>query len=49
VPERNNIEDDFKGVLMTLWKQTSTTYKKQMMKVLSKQRLQRDNIQQFFY
>lgn len=30
---------------MTLWKSISVTYKDQMMKVLSKQRVQRENIQ----
>lgn len=30
---------------MTLWKSISVTYKGQMMKVLSKQRVQRENIQ----
>ena len=49
VPERNNIEEDFKGVLMALWKSTSTTYKNQMMKILGKQRVQRDNVQQHFF
>ena len=39
LPERNNIDNDFKPVLMQLWKTTGTTYKQQMMKVLRKQRL----------
>jgi hypothetical protein len=34
---------------MSLWKKTSVSYKEQMMKSLSKQRVQRENIQQFFY
>lgn len=36
VHERSNVDDDFKGVLMALWKEISTTYKSQMMKVLHK-------------
>jgi len=27
VHERSNVDDDFKGVLMALWKEISTTYK----------------------
>jgi len=27
VHERSNVDDDFKGVLMSLWKEISTTYK----------------------
>lgn len=34
---------------MTLWKSISVTYKEQMMKVLSKQRVQRENIQQYLH
>lgn len=49
LPERNNIDNDFKPVLMQLWKTTSSTYKEQMMKVLHKQRLQREEIQQYFH
>lgn len=49
VHSRDNIDDDFKGVLMNLWKKTSVSYKDQMMKSLGKQRVQRENIQQFFY
>ena len=45
LPERNNIDDDFKPVLMQLWKTTSSTYKEQMMRVLGKQRVQREEIQ----
>lgn len=47
--ERNMIDNDFKGVLMALWKQISANYKSQMMKVLSKQRVQREEIEQHFY
>ena len=47
--ERSNIDDDFKGVLMTLWKRISVTYKEQMMKVLKKQRVQRESIQQHLH
>lgn len=47
--ERNMIDNDFKGVLMALWKQISSNYKSQMMKVLSKQRVQREEIEQHFY
>ena len=36
VNERSNIDNDFKGVLMGLWKRISSNYKSQMMKVLSK-------------
>jgi len=49
VPDRNNIDEDFKGVLMALWRRTSTSYKTQMMKALKKQRIQRENIQQYLY
>ena len=49
LPERNNVDNDFKPVLMQLWKTTSSTYKEQMMKVLGKQRLQREDIQQYFH
>ena len=44
LPERNNIDNDFKPVLMQLWTTISSTYKEQMMKVLHKQRLQREEI-----
>ena len=30
VHERNNIDNDFKGTLMALWKKISTGYKNQM-------------------
>ena len=36
VPERNNIDEDFKPVLMELWKKISTTFRSQMVKVLGK-------------
>jgi len=49
LPDRNNIDDDFKKVLMDLWKTLSTTYKDQMMRVLGKQRAQREEIQQYFH
>jgi len=39
VHSRDNIDDDFKGVLMNLWKKTSVSYKDQMMKSLGKQRV----------
>jgi hypothetical protein len=35
---RDNIEEEFRGVLMKLWKETSSSYKSQLMKVLGKQR-----------
>ena len=34
---------------MDLWKSTSINYKDQMTKVLGKQRVQRENIQQYLY
>jgi len=49
IPERNNVEDDFKGVLLGLWKELSSSYKGQMKKVMVKQGVQRENIQQFLY
>ena len=36
VHSRDNIDDDFKGVLINLWKKTSVSYKEQMMKALGK-------------
>jgi hypothetical protein len=45
VNERSNIDNDFKGVLMALWKRISFCYKSQMKKVLSKQRVQREDIE----
>jgi hypothetical protein len=36
VPERNNIDEDFKAVLMALWRKTSASYKTQMMRALRK-------------
>jgi hypothetical protein len=36
VHDRSNIDDDFKGVLMALWKKTSVSYRDQMMKSLGK-------------
>ena len=39
VHERDNIDSDFKGTLMALWKKISTKYRNQMVKALSKQRL----------
>lgn len=49
MPERNNIDSDFRGVLMRLWKEVSTTYRAQMIRVLKKQRLQREQIQQYLH
>jgi hypothetical protein len=34
---------------MALWRRTSTSYKTQMMRALKKQRIQRENIQQYLY
>lgn len=42
---RNNIDNDFKGTLMGLWKKTSNNYKNQLCLSLKKQRLQREEIQ----
>lgn len=36
VPDRSNIDEDFKSVLMTLWTKTSASYKTQMMGTLKK-------------
>ena len=36
VHERDNIDADFKGTLMALWKKTSVTYREQMIKALQK-------------
>lgn len=34
---------------MGLWKKTSTNYKEQMMKVLGKQKIQRETMQEYLY
>ena len=39
VPDRSNIDEDFKTVLMQLWKKTSSSYKSQMIGSLKKQRV----------
>ena len=44
VAERSNIENEFRVVLMNLWKKTSTNYKDQMVRVLKRNRVQRDSI-----
>ena len=44
VAERSNIENEFKIVLMNLWKKTSINYKDQMVRVLKRNRVQRDSI-----
>ena len=49
LPERNNVDEDFRGVLMNLWKKISTTYKLQMTQSLKKQRVQRENIQEYLH
>lgn len=49
VAGRDNVDGDFSGVLMTLWKSISVNYKEQMMKVLRKQRVQRENIQHYLH
>ena len=49
LPERDNIEDDFKGTLLALWKQISGTFKSQMKLLMKKQRLQREEMEQFLY
>jgi len=49
VNERSNIDNDFKGVLMALWKRISSSYKSQMKKVLKKQHVQREDIEQQFH
>lgn len=36
VPDRSNIDDDFKSVLMTIWKKTALSYKSQMIGSLKK-------------
>lgn len=41
---RCNIEDDFKGVLLNLWKQLSGNFNSQMKSVLGKQKMQREGI-----
>ena len=45
VHERDNIDDDFKGTLMALWRKISTSYRSQMQLAMKKQRSQRDEIQ----
>ena len=44
IVERSNIENEFRIVLMNLWKKTSTNYKDQMVRVLKRNRVQRDSI-----
>jgi len=44
MPERDNIEEDFKGILFALWKQISTNFKAQMKRAFGKQRVQREHI-----
>lgn len=39
IAERSNIENEFKIVLMNLWKKTSTNYKDQMIRVLRRKRI----------
>jgi len=39
VAERSNIENEFRVVLMNLWKKTSTNYKDQMVRVLKRNRV----------
>ena len=46
---RSNIEDDFKGVLLNLWKQLSGNFNSQMKSVLGKQKMQREGIQQYLH
>ena len=46
---RCNIEDDFKGVLLNLWKQLSGNFNSQMKCVLGKQKMQREGIQQYLH
>lgn len=36
LPERDNIEEDFKGILFALWNSVSTNYKGQMKRVFGK-------------
>jgi len=49
LPDRNNVEDEFKGILLKLWKQISGNFNSQMKLVLGKQKCQRENIQQYLY
>jgi hypothetical protein len=49
LPDRNNIEAEFKGTLMKLWKEVSGNFKSQMKALMKKQRLQREDIQQHLY
>jgi hypothetical protein len=44
VAERSNIENEFRVVLINLWKKTSNNYKDQMVRVLKRNRVQRDSI-----
>ena len=44
VAERGNIENELRIVLINLWKKTSTNYKDQMVRVLKRNRIQRDSI-----